>query len=913
MTPGGALSRWASRVLARHPWLVLLAAALLTAASTARVLRAIQREEMFKTARLELVGEGVEYVGRYQDLEREFPDLEAIVIAVESERPAATLALARELERRLQADREHFASVFARVDPASLGAGALLWAGPSAASRGADAVERAVPRLLEAGALAGTLEAIAGELRALARGPAQAEAPPGAELLGAGVEGLLSRLEDALAGRTPPAGSLDDPLQLEEQGWAWADEGRRLLVMLVAGRDLPGDLDPQGPSVQALRALVAELAPAHPEVRVGITGKPALQVDEMGTYQSDAVRASLVSLIGVTLLQVLGLRRLLAPLMIGGCMSLAVVWTLGAATLWPGHLNLLATVFVVIVIGLGDDYAIHLVIRYDWERARGRPPEEALREVLVSTGSAIGVAGVTTVLAFAACFLSEFRGLREFGAVAGFGVLAAALASVTVLPSLLVLVDRRDRARPPSPAPTADERARPGLLDRALHGLDRLSERRPLLPLGAVVALTAGAAALAPGLAWEPSLIALQDPSLDSVQLELRLLHHERFTSWSMAWPAPDLPALRAAAARVSALPEVRRVESVDDALPPEQEGALPHVARLQAALAPLAAATELPALDPARLQRALAALEEACEEAGGAALSSGRGEAVARLAAWAERCQAARQALSRGPGRTAELELALSASLRALALRLSAPPVRALSPADLPPALRERLVGKSGRYLLRILPRGDMWQEPELAAFVGAVQAALPQATGVPELVLRGSQLMVQGYLQAGLWAFLGVTVCIALYFRAPGPVLLSLLTLVLGAVWTTGLTALCGVGINPANLVALPLLVGIGINAPVYVIHHARQEPHEALLGSSLGRALIYSALTSVVGFGSLQLAHHRGMASIGSTTAIGVLSCLLAALLVPPPLLALLRRRRPPVATGAPPASSKNQPTG
>ena len=143
--------------------------------------------------------------------------------------------------------------------------------------------------------------------------------------------------------------------------------------------------------------------------------------------------------------------------------------------------------------------------------------------------------------------------------------------------------------------------------------------------------------------------------------------------------------------------------------------------------------------------------------------------------------------------------------------------------------------------------------------------------------------------------------------------PVLLSLLTLVLGAVWTTGLTALCGVGINPANLVALPLLVGIGINAPVYVIHHARQEPHEALLGSSLGRALIYSALTSVVGFGSLQLAHHRGMASIGSTTAIGVLSCLLAALLVPPPLLALLRRRRPPVATGAPPASSKNQPTG
>ena len=891
-----ALTAWA-RFVAAAPLVVLLVALSLTALAGWRAATALG----FKTARLELVGTDMPFVARFQALEREFHDLEAMVVTLEGADPARLKACALALEAQVLADPERFAGAFCRIDPGPLGGRALLWLDPPALARGAVGAERVVPLLLRQGALPGLLSGIAGEMAAMqAEAPADGAAPPGAELLSQRIDALLLQLEQALAGQPPPAAPLGElRFDGDERSWNWAGEGQ-LLILLVAGRDLPGQLDPQGPAVEQLRRLIAEATKAWPDVTIGLTGKPVLQVDEMATYQSDSLRSSLVSLLLVTGLLVVALRRLLAPLLIGLSLVMAILWTLGLTTLWPGHLNLLATVFVVIVIGLGVDYGIHLVARYDWERAQGHPPEQALPQAFAATGSAIGLAGLTTVLAFAACFLSDFRGLREFGAVAGFGVLSALLVSVSALPALLVLLDRARAGGQPRPPL---QPGRPTPLDRVMGRLDALVRGRPALVLLVVAGLTALAIPMARRARWDPNLIALQDPSLPSVQLELRLLGDSRLSSWFLAWPAPDLERLRAAAARVQECPEVLRVESVLDALPPAQEQALPHLLRLQAALRPLAGeGGPLPALEPERLAAGLRALEERCEELGDQALAAGRGEAAARVEAWRERCAAARARVeTSGPGRAAALDARLGEVLRDLARRLSEPEAAPVGPADLPPSLRARLIGEQGKLLLRVLPRGNMWDHTQLAAFVEDVQRVLPEATGVPELVLKSSRLMVEGYQTAGVWALAAVGACLLLHFRDLRRVAAALLALGVGAVWTAALLAAAGTTLNPANLVALPLLVGIGIDGAVYVVHQAGAhagDPERPLLGGNLGRALVYSALTSIAGFGSLMLAHHQGTASIGSSTSVGILACLLAALLVPAALLRLSPPRSPSV---------------
>jgi predicted RND superfamily exporter protein len=196
---------------------------------------------------------------------------------------------------------------------------------------------------------------------------------------------------------------------------------------------------------------------------------------------------------------------------------------------------------------------------------------------------------------------------------------------------------------------------------------------------------------------------------------------------------------------------------------------------------------------------------------------------------------------------------------------------------------------------MLRIYPRAALWDPAERQAFIDEVRSVIPEVSGVPVLLHESSRQMARGYLAAGVYAFAAVVVLLLLHFRSLRNTLLALLALLLGGLWLAGLMAACRIDLNPANLIALPLLLGIGIDTAVHVIHRGSQEgPGAPLVATSLGRALVYSGLTSVASFGSLMLADHPGTASIGSTISLGVFCCVLAGLTVPPAALQLLARR-------------------
>jgi len=860
---------WA-RFVARRPLAVAALGALVCLAGG---LVAWQGLEL-KTARIELTGAELPFAQRFLALEEEFGDLNRIVITIQSPSRSQTRAYAAALATRIRQDERRFAGVLERVGPVELEGQALLLLAPERLVEGRALVERALPAWRR-GALSG---ALTGWACLIEERLESGERSSGDAVLAERGAQLLEDLEQVSRGQEIAETPFDALPSWDEAGYVWGSEDR--LLILVAFRESAGELDPRSASVGAARALVRELQPAWPEVEVGLTGKPVLEVDEMATYERDSLRSSAVALASVTLLLILALRRFSAPLLIGACLALSVAGTLGLATLWPGHLNLMAVVFVMVVIGLGVDFAIHLVGRYDEARARGLEATGALCEALGTTGPALSAGALTTAGAFCGAAFTDFKGLREFGVVAGFGVLASLLVSVSVVPALILLLDKR-RSGTPKPAPAA----------LAFRLLDRWSRAHPGRVLAFCAALTLVAGVGARGLRYQGNLLLLQDPELASVQLEHELLRDPVTTSWFLAYPARSLSELAAVASRVQGLPKVDRVASVLDLLPREGgQERLEQARELQASLRILLAQRPPPSQAP-ELRVACRRLIEVLERALDEALAGGVKEALPVLEGLLERSRRALAALPVGelPPSAQRYEERLWAALARRAQPLTAGELT-LSPEALPPVLRDRFVGSRGSYLLRIYPKENLWDPERLSAFVAEVEGAAPGVTGVPAMLHGASGVMVAAYQRAG-WIALGlVSLGLLVWFRRLRPAAVALLALAVGVVWTAGLMGWLGLDLNPANLIALPLMLGIGIDSAVHVVHRASLAAGpegEALLGTSLGRALVYSGLTSVASFGTLALASHPGTASMGSAISLAILACVAAGVLVAPAL--------------------------
>ena len=228
----------------------------------------------------------------------------------------------------------------------------------------------------------------------------------------------------------------------------------------------------------------------------------------------------------------------------------------------------------------------------------------------------------------------------------------------------------------------------------------------------------------------------------------------------------------------------------------------------------------------------------------------------------------------------------------------------------DVPPELRERFIGANGEYLVRAFAKESLWDYAALQQFTSSAQTVDPESTGKAFRTLEGLQQMKSGFEWAGVYALIAIVLVLALDFRRSSGVLLALFPLVAGIVFTLGLMGLCGLALNPANMIALPLIVGVGIDNGVHVLHdyRARDRRRAYRVGAATGRGVLVAGLTTVLGFGTMLIARHEGMASLGLALTIGVTCCMVAALLLLPAVLNLRDRRRlkrenPPVPTVLP----------
>lgn len=592
-------------------------------------------------------------------------------------------------------------------------------------------------------------------------------------------------------------------------------------------------------AIDRMRRLIGEVSAegraegeAGGGIEIGLTGIPVLESDEMVRSQQDMIRASLLAAVGVAWLMGIGFHGVRLPLVILFGLGVSLAYSFAATALTVGHLNILSVSFAVVLIGLGVDFSIHFLARYVQTRQRGTGLVEALVESAAEVGPGIATAAVTTALAFGCASLTEFRGVAELGWIAGGGIMICAIVTFSVIPAMVRLTDSQ----------TMPVDFAVSLMGE--HWRHRVAESpRVFLWVSLAVLALAGSSLVdwREGrfewlVRYDDNLLNLQADDIESVKVQRRVAADPDGGALFAVSLCGSLEEARRLAVRMKSLPSVGRVT---------------HLGSF------------LPGADVDTLKR-------------------------------------------------------------------------------LPAALVSRYLSPQGDWLVQVVPGESIWDREPLGRFVGEVRSVDPEVTGTPlqnhdagrqikrsyemaALVAVGAivvvllvstlgrwqamAILVAGGLVVGiaiemaareqlaafpaLWATVFVATAsltaVVLDWRAVRDTLLALLPPVAGSVVMLGAMQWLKVPLNPANLIVLPLVLGIGVDDGVHVLHDFRGRTGPYVMSSSTIHGVLLTSLTSMIGFGTLMIASHRGLSSLGLVLLLGVGSCLLVALV---PLPAVLR---------------------
>jgi hopanoid biosynthesis associated RND transporter like protein HpnN len=646
-------------------------------------------------------------------------------------------------------------------------------------------------------------------------------------------------------------------------------------------------------SVDAMRKIVRNVAGKFTDLQVGMTGLPVLECDEMTASQEDTNVASWLALGGVALLYLIVFRSWRYPFLTVGTLLVGTVWAMGWLTLTVGHLNILSATFAVMLIGMGD-YGVLWVTRYEEARQQGAGRREAMAETASSVGIGILTASVTTGLAFFAAVLADFQAVSELGWIAGSGVLLCAFSCFTVMPAALTLTDRRPECLPKpkafdAEAPCAPERSPwlPGLACR------------PGWVIAVSAVLVAVLACFAAKVTYDHNLLHLQASNLESVKWEMTLIEHTAGATWhALSYTDTPEEAL-ALKGRYEQLPGVSRVVEIASLVPQEQDEKCPRLADIQRRLRKLPDRGQvIPHSVPnvRQMKTELDCLAGSLQPLADVSPQPLLGELRRSLAALRDRLGEMSPVIAGERLQKFEERLATDLAEDLHQLRDVSTPAP-IAMADLPRDLRGRYMGASGKWLLQVFGKESLWDYRPLGHFVEEIRTVDPEATGKPFATLEGLEAMKHGFQWAGIYALGAILIVLFVDFRKPLRVLAALAPLVMGVVLTLGIMGMCGLPLNPANMIAFPLMLGVGVDNGVHVLHDYLSHRREGIytLSYTTGRGILVAALTTILGFGTLMISSHRGLFSLGFILTLGVTCCMLSALVFLPAILRVMSMGR------------------
>jgi uncharacterized protein len=900
------------RLSITFPWTTLIMAVVLAIVSIWHTSGHLQ----FQTSRNALVSQNARYIQRFEEIDKDFYDHDAFIVVLEPPHLERGKQFVQALATRLRTDTEHFSLVIDKIDTSSLEGKKLLLLSPEDLRTLQQRLKDAQQLLTDLATAPGLQQLLTSVNQAigealvsyltesLLESSKSAPAETGAALDVTFLSALFGEMTQALAApstyvfHSPWASFfLKENDTLSQEGYLTAKNDRFLFVL---AEDRPPDRSfvKHAVPLQALRDHIKAVQHDFPDVQAGVTGSMALASDEMVSSQRDTALATVLSLISVGVLYIAIFWEIWSPLRVQLALQLAICWSLGWTTLTVGHLNILSVTFAPILIGLADNLGIHLAARYSEERAAGHDFRAAMEIAARQTGPGIVTSGVAVILSFYAVMLANFPGLAELGFIAGSGELLCMVASFTVLPALLAVSQRHLRTR--TSAWQVKERQSQNW---------RWPERYARLILAGLGALTLIGVLVPPLPQFDYNLLHLQAKGTESVVWENRLLEESGRSSWYALSTTDSLAELQRKKAQFEALPVVDRVESLASLLPPQQEERLALVAEIAPLVETIAAGWEnVEPIDVEELSTTLEKIRFKLQKAptdwdpskrpSEEALTAAR----AALIAVQERLESLPPATASQALDTMQQGLMADFAAKWALLQHNVHPKGPVTLDDVPVYLRERFVSKSGRYLLQIFARDNIWERDPMQRFVSQLQTVDADITGPPVVAFYSITNMQQGYVRGGVYALITIVGITLLHFRRLKPACLALFPLAVAALWMIPCMALFEVQMNIANLIVIPLFMSMAIDNGIHLVDRALEPPRIASerTTQSTGKAVVLATLTTIAGFGSLMVAHHAGIFSFGLLLALSVTCNLVAVFTVLPLLLRLVRLDTTPADT-------------
>ncbi len=622
--------------------------------------------------------------------------------------------------------------------------------------------------------------------------------------------------------------------------------------------------------IEKLRELIAETQEYYPDMQIGLTGLPVMENDEMKISQNAMNKASVLAFCGVAAVLFLGMGGFRYPILANLALVIGFSFTAGYILLAVGHLNILSVAFGAILIGLGSDFTVHYISRYMLLRQTVRSPSEAI----VRTGSTVGpgvfTGAITTAAAFFMAGFAEFTGIVELGIISGGGIMLCCIATMCVVPALLQLADG---SRPMRPV------AQPININGWILPFVKFPKSTVVFTIVMTGCLFCGL----PKLWYDHNLLNLQPEGLESVELEKKLLQSGSQNAWYALSIADDRDELLYRKEMYAKKYPELQVAEIVSMIPGYDEAKQPYIGAISQSLEGM---PERPPIIPLSRPDQISQLLTQLSAGLGNDPFSQQVTHQLNLAAKSLRNMSEADCYKRMQDYQNAVAGDLLNRLHILHGMANPNPPELT---DLPETFVSRFLSKNGKHLMRIYSSADIWNMDEMKEFVRKVRDIDPKATGSPLQTYEASLQMQSGYQQASIYSLFAIIFLLFFDFRSLRDTFLSLVPMLIGMVQTFGILGLLGIPLNPANMIAVPLILGIGVDYGVHIIHDYRtQRGRKYRLNSSTAGSVLITSLTTIIGFGSLMIASHRGLQSLGRVLVIGMSCSVYCAIVLLPAFL-------------------------
>ncbi len=848
----------------------------------------------FKTSRKDLIAQDLPFHVLYKKYRNEFKDFDGMIVVIEGNKQSEMRDFAEKLVVQLNNKKDVFSEIYFKVDTEYFKSKSLLYLSQEDLIQLRENLidrEEFMLKLNESPGLNTLLQSINEEISVGVVDTLMTD------FLGSEDEdiqeneedlSLLINLLDQANNRLKGKGKFESPWgelfsintdDLESQGYLVSDD-QKLLFILLNPRETSGDFAGAKQAIEDIREIINETKKDFSEIQVGLTGGEVIASDEMYTTHRDAKRASLYALIGVAILFIGFYRGLIQPLLAVFTLLICIAVALGYTTLVVGHLNIISVVFTTILIGLGIDFGIHILCRYREERQLGQKVSMALSNTLQKTGVGNLAGAVTTAIAFGAMAFSNFVGIIELGIIAFGGILICFLGMIILLPALIVLHERWG-----NPVYQSAQK---------IYEKEMLFEKcfsHYLLIILVTLLLLFWASWVSKDTRFDYNLLNMQAKGIEAVDYEMKIIKNAKRASWNAAMMADSLEEAKEKFQKLKRSPTVGRVETILTAFPEKQEEKIKWIAEINPEIEDLKVSPKDEAFSLNQLNATLKKLRFKLRKKEKENSSDKVFEASQKLKALQHTLGQVEPAVANSQLQNFSKNLFNDYRKKIDDLKKSSNPTP-VKIDEFPQDLKLRFISPSGKYLLLIYPNINIWERESMERFLNEMQIIDPNVTGNAVHMYNSSRLMIEGYIRSGIYAFSVIFIYLLLTFRKLKTALLVLLPSVAGAILTLGLMDLFSIQFNLANLVILPLILGIGVVDGVHIMHRYKEDIHSGanVISKSTGQAVLLTSLTTMIGFGSLMIADHQGVFSLGAVLTLGVGSCLFTSVTLLPALMKL-----------------------